>query len=101
MEASNNAKLRDLAEAVAHMNDDGYWNSSASICALVDKAKNALAEPVRNCDVGTVDEQTKRKFEFCQKQGSCGNCSLNRGQSITPCVLAWAQMPYEEGGANG
>ena len=41
--------MRELAELVAHMNDDGYWNKSASIRALVKKAKDALAAPPRRC----------------------------------------------------
>ena len=69
------------------------------VAELMRQIDAALAEPVKNCEVGTVDEQTERKYEFCQKQGSCSNCPFDRGPSITPCVLAWAQMPYEEGGA--
>ena len=49
-ERSDGAKLREFARLVSHMNDDGYWNGSASICALVSKAKAALAAPPRNCD---------------------------------------------------
>lgn len=107
-ERGDAAKLREAVEkirVIAKTFMDATQMRRATDSARIDigdikyLADAALAAPPRNCDVGTVEEQTKRKFEFCQKQGSCGNCSLNRGQSITPCVLAWAQMPYEEGGA--
>ena len=38
-----NVKLREFARLVSHMNDDGYWNGSASIGALVGNAKVVLA----------------------------------------------------------
>ena len=56
----------------------------------------------RNCDVGTVEEQAERFHSFCESNKQCGDvyscerCQLN---SIEDCELAWAQMPYEEGGA--
>ena len=31
----------------------------------LDKAKVALAEPPRNCNVGTAEEQVKRHAEWC------------------------------------
>ena len=67
------AKLREFARLVSHMNDDGYWNGSASICALVDKAKNALAAPARNCDVYATHNDAMQAFEvFVREQGKLG-----------------------------
>ena len=43
-ESGDRAKLREFARLVSHMNDDGYWDGTASIWALVCKAKAALAE---------------------------------------------------------
>ena len=71
------------------------------------KARAALAEPPRQCDVGTPEEQAKRMDEFCDSHGhrfdghgsyACENCEFI---SVDRCELAWAQMPYaaEEGGA--
>ena len=68
----------------------------------LDKAKATLAEPIRNCDVGTAAEQEKRMNEFCNLHkhvGSayaCENCELF---TVDRCELAWSQMPYEAGGA--
>lgn len=61
--------------------------------------KEALAEPIRNCDVGTPKEQSLRFDEFCYNHRSqekgCGDCPLLDGGPC--CELAWAHMPYEEG----
>ena len=63
----------------------------------------ALALPLRQCDVGTAEEQAKRMDAFCESHGErigvswrCDKCPLC---SIDRCDLAWAQMPYEERGA--
>ena len=59
-------------------------------------AKAALAEPVKNYEVGTPEEQSKRfKFSKCDEPPKCrpwDECCLT-------CFAKWAQMPYEEGGA--
>ena len=66
----------------------------------VEKARQAIAAPPRNCDVGTAEEQAERFHSFCESNKQCGDvyscecCQLN---SIEDCELAWAQMPYEEG----
>ena len=57
----------------------------------------ALAEPVKNCEVGTVMEQKRRFSLHCLSLGNrCTVCPLFKERD---CKLAWAQMPYEEGGA--
>lgn len=65
------------------------------------KARAALAEPVRNCDVGTAEEQTERFCLLCNMR--CDGCKcdhrLFKEEDSGPCAIAWAQMPYEEGGA--
>ena len=62
-------------------------------------ARAALAEPVRNYEVGTAMEQAKRMDAYCARNGErigcswrCDNCPLC---SIDRCDLVWAQMPYE------
>lgn len=97
METNN--KLR---EACAHIVD--YVQSA--MCHATDAhvldyltqvemwAKAALAEPVKNCEVGTPEEQEGRWNEACNKfKIRC------RTRSCYRCAFDWAQMPYEEGGA--
>ena len=59
---------------------------------IIRYADAALAAPPRNCDVGTAEEQTKRFYDYCDKN-ACIDCPLLSAAS-TNCRLAWAQMPY-------
>ena len=59
-----------------------------------------ICRPLRNCDVGTADEQHARFYSFCDKFEECKECPLWRGGGLTSkCSVYWAQLPYEEGGA--
>ena len=98
-----NNKLREacanIAEyarsAMCHTTDThvlGYLNQ------IEGWAKAALAEPVRNCDIGSVEEQGRRFTKYCKLQThGCIHCPLFMRTSGGHCELTWAQMPYEEG----
>ena len=64
-------------------------------------AQSALAEPPRQCNIGTAAEQTKRFKDFCERHGECMGEDCTCPIVFTPgiCELVWAQLPYEEGGA--
>ena len=68
----------------------------------LDKAKAALATHPRNCDIGTVEEQAERFDCFCyahrSREKGCEGCPI-LDCGVSCCELAWAQMPYGEGGA--
>lgn len=67
----------------------------------IDKADEALAEPPRNCDVGTAKEQHERHLKFCDEHARymrCSQCPAGSNNIVT-CHFTWMQMPYEEGGA--
>ena len=79
---------------------DGEMSSANAI--RLGFIQNMLAKfPRRNCDVGTLEEQAERFAEYCDSEV----CKRNRCKSqakalcIERCALAWAQMPYKEGGA--
>jgi hypothetical protein len=62
----------------------------------LDKSKAALAEPLRNCDVGTAEEQAERFECFCVGFTNCKKCPVwNDGIMTSKCVAKWSQMPYE------
>jgi len=69
-------------------------------CGLIkSKAKKALSDPPRNCDVGTAEEQAGRMRQFCTKQKrngiiNCGYCPIKH-EYQRDCTLSWAHMPYE------
>lgn len=58
--------------------------------------KQALSEPLKNCEVGTVREQDARFDEFCCSNNECDKCPLKK--EVVTCALGWAHMPYEEEG---
>ena len=64
-------------------------------------AKEALAAPARNCDVGTAEEQAKRYARHCdaylRDDGGkpCTNCPCCGKIPYGRCEFAWAQLPYE------
>ncbi len=62
----------------------------------IPKANFAISKPLRNCDVGTADEQSQRYNSFCHDHRTmekcCESCPVEKSAC---CELAWAQMPYE------
>lgn len=69
------------------------------ISELKQIAKAALAEPVKNCEVGTPKQQAKRFLKFClghqPKGGDCTcACPAFVGKDVD-CHFSWAQMPHE------
>lgn len=87
---------------------DGYVHGQPDKTDEIERTiKSAISAPPRNCDVGTVEEQTKRYDAFCNAHfndskdgGDCHKCPLAERKTWS-CQLAWSQMPYEaeEGGA--
>lgn len=66
----------------------------------IDKADEALAEPLRNCEVGTAEEQAERFLTFCTNHQTFDGCSECPLYGSDLCEIAWTQMPYDEGGNN-
>lgn len=95
-----NNKLREVIEKLSDLFERGvictsYANTAEEmeqIDELYQMAKAALAEPVRNCEVGTAKEQKQRYDSYCFSRG-CRNCPLFDEEG---CNFAWAQLPYVE-----
>lgn len=77
------------------------------LCDAKTAINAALAAPLRNCDVGTAEEQAERFNDYCRKQGN--GCCIGKGKGTCPifkrykidCGLVWAQMPYVSEVSNG
>lgn len=95
-------KLREALRAVKAINDGRPHDAHGY--EINDIIEEALAAPVRNCDVGTAKEQADRFAKFCLDNHSaehlCSKCPLGEklGNDVDLCQIHWAQMPYEEGG---
>lgn len=97
-------QAKEIARTIYSTSDKGSSHEDLA-GKIVELANAALAEPVKNCDVGTVEEQFARFRKFCKKDSmdsfeSTAYCAYECpcGNNYD-CKLAWAQMPYSEGGA--
>lgn len=82
--------LDDIIDKIDTWRSDGtieHWQYSQ----LFDIADAALAAPVRNCDVGTAEEQCLRFWRETEREPEIARSVGGFSR--------WAQMPYEEGGA--
>lgn len=112
MKANNNQKLCEVLEEIDSelksycysenkTLDDIFFNDPPDYTCIRDSllkinklVNSALAEPPRNCDVGTADEQYNRHCKWCKKMRDC-SCTQSMCRE---CYPKWAQMPYESGG---
>ena len=106
------SRLREVAQEIRSWADYiySYPNNIGGVqqCArdIMETIDKIASEPLRNCDVGTPQEQIKRWEEFCLEHHEY----WKPGKSLTaiqrcncPCYegnrcnyFIWAQMPYEE-----
>ena len=79
-------KLKAMPEEMEGINSEG-----ALVVLNTHKAAEALKKSLRNCDVGTAEEQIKRHRKWCRSD----KCSP--GIPCSVCFAKWSQMVYEEG----
>ena len=96
-----NNKLREALTKILNLTNSLDEECAVDPVEIRDIAKAALAEPVKNCEVGTAEEQSARFDQFCHvhinAQRCCGDCPAFH-TTRDDCELVWAQLPYEEGG---
>lgn len=94
METNN--KLRKALTKILNLTNSLDEDCAVDPVEIRDIARVALADPVRNYEVGTAEQQFKRLRRMCKKV-ECRDCVL-RSSSYRECTLRWAQAPYEKGG---
>lgn len=108
-------KLRDFVQYLAcdfepcrgcaGQKDDTFCKNCTeeiSFSTIVTEARKVLSDnPLRNCDVGTPQEQSVRMAKFCSEQykktdgvALCSGCQFHDIEGLE-CQFAWSQMPYE------
>lgn len=90
-------KQREALESIVAICDGDDAGGLPERMAIYNLAKAALAEPPRNCDIGTPEEQYERHKAYCEKR----RCMNDIIYSCRTCFGAWAQMPYEAGQKGG
>ena len=96
-----NNKLREALEDIGRIVEQIrllYSDYPSEMHEIARKVNAALAEPVKNCELGTAEEQAERLHRFCISQ-DCATCPCNIGKADGRCEFAWMQMPYDEGGS--
>lgn len=95
------SKLREAllkaSFALASATHHDLTEDDATECLAV--VEDALAEPVRNCDVGTAEEQSKRFKSYCDSKVCKRRVCSSYGYEVLfhhKCFAIWSQMPYEE-----
>jgi hypothetical protein len=90
--------LKDAKRTLCRWQADLPVSGQVEVEDTLLKIKSALAEPLRNCDVGSLDEQITRFNAFCDSymcRSLTNGCPLVDSRN---CRLAWAQMPYKKEG---
>ena len=94
--------LEDILDAFSR-GEGGVYKSD--VAEAIDNARAALAQPRKNCEVGTPEEQSQRFDAFCvshytppNKDGvvpdGCDCPCYTRGKGCN--AFAWGQLPYVE-----
>ena len=88
-----NAEVMRKALEIAH----NYFERNGTLRSDAARAvEAALASPPKNGDIGTIDKQFNRWWEFCNKfDDGCAGCPCDGHHN---CFAKWTQMPYEKGG---
>jgi hypothetical protein len=112
MSSKQREALSDACYAMFNFLKTHYGSCYEEMANALDKAKAALAEPLKNCEVGTAEEQYARFKKWCEgefykrpmnpltgepcKSCPCYSVSAN---GVDGCnYLRWAHMPYESEG---
>ena len=92
-------EVKTLRTALSDISDlaDGIYNdpsaSATNSAKILEIASEALNQPLRNCDIGTPDDQDKRFRKFCEKHCdnyTCKTCPLKEHEES--CEFYWLQM---------
>ena len=86
-------QLKAMPEKMEGINSEGEL-----VVLNTHKLAESLKKDLRNCDVGTADEQYARVRAFCKRHKvglRCVDCPVN-GVLPKNCALIWSQMPYDE-----
>lgn len=75
-----------------------HFTESGVAVEAINRVDSLLREvPVRECDVGTPEEQLKRFGKFCSAQ-QCAQCDYKDIPTTLGCALHWMARIRREGG---
>ena len=100
MEATNNMKAmrESIMYAIERLENMYKATDLDGLVHIINVLKSSLSSPLRNCDVGTADEQNYRHGLWCSKHDVNGDMEADcANNACSQCILKWCQMPYEKG----
>ena len=104
MEANNMAAMREAIVRLREIANTAFERMREGVetvnlpQAIWHWCEKAMSAPPRNCDVGTAKEQYERFRDYCYSK----KCPfIAKDNTLSQIAFTWAQMPYEEGVANG
>ena len=86
-----------MREALNEIRVDAMSDYEQDADYLIEKCNAALSAPVRQCDVGTAEEQAVRFSDAMTHE--CFADEFCRCEDAALCFAKWAQTPYAEEGA--
>ena len=87
--------LKAFEERDEYGNLEWVKDRMRQLCVAIKREKH---KPVRNCDVGTTEEQSARFQRFCDKYTICHKCPLWRGGGpVYRCYSFWSNLLYRKG----
>lgn len=95
------------SEKLLYLDYSDTMTLTGGLSLIRERARAALAETPRNCDVGNAEEQEEKFNAYCADMGACERCQncitgCSAAHDPEHCVIEWEQAPYEakkEGGA--
>ena len=85
-------QLKAMPEKMDGRNGEGEF-----VVLNTHKLADELKKSLRNCDVGTVEEQCNRHDKYCNLQTTCKRWLRDNDSSM--CILCfanWLHNPYKE-----
>lgn len=78
-----------------------HFTESDVAVAAINRVDSLLREaPVRECDVGTPEEQFDRFARFCNAN-TCRSCRYHSTTSTMRCIVCWMLKPWNAEGGEG
>lgn len=95
--------IHELIEQLKAMPEkmEGFNSEGELVVLNTNKLADSLKKSLRNCDVGTAEEQEKRFHSFCKTHLSgtrsicSAQCPCVGCRSMFHCLTKWEQMQYE------
>lgn len=93
-----NDKIKEAFDKIANIStfvaeNCGNADTAKYMDDILSTVREAVSEPIKNCNVGTADEQYNR-FVYCCSRRKIP-CRKSYTQGCVECFAKWSQRPYE------